>query len=158
MKKLYARELSRNQTILHLNVISQHDWPWPIEHCLLHIRIFFWRENKEAMFWSFHPLADKTNHEHLPKHFSRSYENRYQQPSFMSLGRPICKELRQRTHCINSSRSQLRRQQFEANIYVRDLMDWGIFSNYLTNITKTLSSTYVRSSWQTNLVGNAQMN
>ena len=45
---------------------------------------------------------------------------------FMSLGRPICKELRQRTHSINSSRSQLRRQQFEANIHVRDPMDWGI--------------------------------
>ena len=88
------------------------------------------------MFWSFHPLADKTNHEHLPKHFSRSYENRYQQPSFMSLGRPICKELRQRTHSINSSRSQLRRQQFEANIHVRDPMDWGIlklFNQYNQN-------------------------
>ena len=42
---------------------------------------------------------------------------------FMSLGRPICKELRQRTHSINSSRSQLRGQQFEANIHVRDPMD-----------------------------------
>ena len=42
---------------------------------------------------------------------------------FMSLGCPICKELRQRTHSINSSRSQLRRQQFEANIHVRDPMD-----------------------------------
>ena len=29
------------------------------------------------MFWSFHPLADKTNNEHLPKPFSRSYENRF---------------------------------------------------------------------------------
>ena len=29
------------------------------------------------MFWSFHPLADKTNNEHLWNgHFSRSYENR----------------------------------------------------------------------------------
>ena len=45
---------------------------------------------------------------------------------FMSLGRPICNELRQRTHSINSSRSQLRGQQFEANIHVRDPMDWGI--------------------------------
>ena len=42
---------------------------------------------------------------------------------FISLGRPICKELRQRTHSINSSRSQLRRQQFEANIHVSDPMD-----------------------------------
>ena len=30
---------------------------------------FLWRENKESMFWSFHPLADKTNNEHLPKTF-----------------------------------------------------------------------------------------
>ena len=44
----------------------------------------------------------------------------------MFLGRPICKELRQRTHSINSSRSQLRGQQFEANIHVRDPMDSGI--------------------------------
>ena len=27
------------------------------------------------MFWSFYPLADKTNNEHLRNHFSRSYEN-----------------------------------------------------------------------------------
>ena len=47
----------------------------------------------------------------------------YQQPFLMSLGRPICKELRQRTHSIVSSRSQLRGQQFEANIHVRDPMD-----------------------------------
>ena len=30
---------------------------------------FFWQENEEAMFCSFHPLADKTNNEHLPKPF-----------------------------------------------------------------------------------------
>ena len=30
---------------------------------------FLWRQNEEAMFWSFHPLADKTNNEHLPKPF-----------------------------------------------------------------------------------------
>ena len=29
----------------------------------------FWRENEDAMFWSFHPMADKTNKEHLPKPF-----------------------------------------------------------------------------------------
>ena len=32
---------------------------------------FFWRENEGAMSWSFHPLADKTNNEHLPKPFFR---------------------------------------------------------------------------------------
>ena len=39
---------------------------------------FLWRENEEAMFWSFHPLADKTINEHLHlyrNHFSRSDEN-----------------------------------------------------------------------------------
>ena len=30
---------------------------------------FLWRENEEAMFWSFHPLADETKNEHLPKPF-----------------------------------------------------------------------------------------
>ena len=30
---------------------------------------FIWRENAAAMFWSFHPMADKTNNEHLPKPF-----------------------------------------------------------------------------------------
>ena len=30
---------------------------------------FLWREKEEAMFWSLHPLADKTNNEHLPKPF-----------------------------------------------------------------------------------------
>ena len=33
---------------------------------------FLWRENEESMFWSFHPLADKTKKEHLTKPFSRS--------------------------------------------------------------------------------------
>ena len=32
---------------------------------------FFWRENEDAMSWSFHPLADKTNNEHFPKPFFR---------------------------------------------------------------------------------------
>ena len=37
---------------------------------------FLWRENKEAKFGSFHPLADKTNNERFLKlYFSRSYEN-----------------------------------------------------------------------------------
>ena len=32
---------------------------------------FLWRKNEEAMFWSFHPLADKTNNEQIPKPFER---------------------------------------------------------------------------------------
>ena len=31
-------ELSRNQSILHFDVILQNDWP--IEQCLLHIKVF----------------------------------------------------------------------------------------------------------------------
>ena len=38
MKKLHARELSRNLTILRFDVILQHDWL--IEQRLLHIRFF----------------------------------------------------------------------------------------------------------------------
>ena len=30
---------------------------------------FLWRENEESMFWSFHPLSDKTNNEHFAKPF-----------------------------------------------------------------------------------------
>ena len=36
------------QSILRFDVILQHDWS--IKQCLLHIRVFFWRENEEAMF------------------------------------------------------------------------------------------------------------
>ena len=62
--KNHARELPRNQSI-RFDVILQQDCP--IEQCLLQIIGFLWPENEESMFWSFHPLADKTNNEHLPK-------------------------------------------------------------------------------------------
>ena len=65
-------ELSRNLLILRFDFILQHNWP--IEQCLLHIRV--WRENEESMFSSLNPLADKINNEHLTKPFSRLYENR----------------------------------------------------------------------------------
>ena len=68
VKKVHARELSRSQSILPFDVILQHDWP--IEQCLLYIS---WRENEESMFWSFHPLADKTNNEHLRKPLFQDY-------------------------------------------------------------------------------------
>ena len=42
--------------------------------CLLHIRVFFGGKSK-SLFWSFHPLADKTKNTY-GNHFSRSYENR----------------------------------------------------------------------------------
>ena len=48
MKKLHARELSRNLTILRFDVILQHDWL--IEQRLLHIRFFFGGKTKSACF------------------------------------------------------------------------------------------------------------
>ena len=65
-------ELSRNLLILRFDFILQHNWP--IEQCLLHIRV--WRENEESMFSSLNPLADKINNEHLTKPVSRLYQNR----------------------------------------------------------------------------------
>ena len=50
----------------YCNTISQSNYAFSILW-------FLWGENEEAMFWSFHPLADKTNNEHVPR--SRSYEN-----------------------------------------------------------------------------------
>ena len=51
-------ELSRNQSILRFDVIPQHDWP--IEQCLLHMRVFFGGKTKSLCFDLFHPLADKS--------------------------------------------------------------------------------------------------
>ena len=48
MKKLHARELCRNQPTLGFDVILQHDWP--IEKCLLHIRVFFGGKTKRPRF------------------------------------------------------------------------------------------------------------
>ena len=59
-----SRPRTRNQSILRPDVIMQHDWP--IEQCLLHIRVFFGGKTKRPCFV---PLADKTNNEHLPKPF-----------------------------------------------------------------------------------------
>ena len=47
-KKIHARELSRSQWILRFDVILQHDWP--IEQCLLHIRVFYGGKTKRSMF------------------------------------------------------------------------------------------------------------
>ena len=47
-KKLLARELSRNQSILRFDVILQHDWS--IEQCLLHMRVFFGGKTKSPCF------------------------------------------------------------------------------------------------------------
>ena len=67
-------ELSRNQSILRFDVILQHDWP--IEQCLLHMRVFFGGKTKSLCFDLFiHWLIKQiTNTDR--NHFSRSYENR----------------------------------------------------------------------------------
>ena len=62
VKKFDAQLLSRNYLILSFDVILRHDWP--IKHCLLRVRVFFEKENKEIMCWSFHWLAYKRNSEH----------------------------------------------------------------------------------------------
>ena len=73
-EKLHARELSRNQSILCFDVILQHDWP--IEQCLLHIRVFFGGKTKSPCFDLFiHWLIKQVTNTYR-NHFSRSYENR----------------------------------------------------------------------------------
>ena len=47
---------------------------------LFNIRVFFGGKTNRPCFV---PLADKTNNEHLPNHFSRSYENRYRICGFL---------------------------------------------------------------------------
>ena len=48
MKKVHPRELSRSQSILPFDVILQHDWP--IEQCLLYIRILLGGKTKSPCF------------------------------------------------------------------------------------------------------------
>ena len=48
MKKRQARELSRNQPIVRLDVILQLDWP--IEQCLLHVGVFSGGKTKSPCF------------------------------------------------------------------------------------------------------------
>ena len=74
VKKLHARELSRSQSILPFDVILQLDWP--IEQCLLFIRIFFGGKTKSPCFdlfihWLIKQITNTYRH-----HFSRSYEYR----------------------------------------------------------------------------------
>ena len=74
MKKLHARELSRNQWILRFDVTLQHDWP--IEQCLLHVRVFFGGKTKSPCFDLFIHWLMKQMTNTYRNHFSRSYENR----------------------------------------------------------------------------------
>ena len=74
-KKLHARELSRNQSILRFDVILQHNWP--IEQSLLRIRVFFGGKTKRPCFDLFiHWLIKQITNTYYRNHFSRSCENR----------------------------------------------------------------------------------
>ena len=73
-ENLHTQGLSRNQSILRFDVILQHDWP--IEQCLLHIRVFFGEKAKSPCFDLFiHWLIKQITNTHR-NYFSRSYENR----------------------------------------------------------------------------------
>ena len=74
MNKLHARELSRNQPIIDLDVILQHDWL--IEQCLLNIRVFFGGKTKRSCFDLFIHWVMKQITNTYRNHFSRSYETR----------------------------------------------------------------------------------
>ena len=72
-KNFMPEELSRNQPILRFDVILQPDWP--IEQCLLHIRVFFGGKTKRPCFDLFiHWLLKQITNTYR-NHFSRSYEN-----------------------------------------------------------------------------------
>ena len=64
-------ELSRNQSILCFDAILQHNWP--IEKCLLHIRVFFGGKTKSLCFDLFtHIWLIKQITSIYRNHFSRS--------------------------------------------------------------------------------------
>ena len=73
-KTSHARELSRNQSILRFDVMLQHHWP--IEGCLLHIRVFFGGKTKSPCFDFFIHWLIKQIMNTYRKDFSRSHENR----------------------------------------------------------------------------------
>ena len=74
MKKRHARDLSQNQSIIHFDVMLQHDWP--IEQCLLHISGFFGGKTKRPCVDLFIHWLIKQVTNTCRNHFSRSYENR----------------------------------------------------------------------------------
>ena len=74
MKKPHAQELSRNKPILRFDVILQHNWP--IEQCLLHIKVFFGGEKKRPWSDLFIRWLIKQITNTYQNHFSRSYEIR----------------------------------------------------------------------------------
>ena len=78
-KNFMSRELSRNQWIPRYDIMLQHDWP--MEECLLHIRVFFGGKLKRPCFDLFiHSPIKQQQQKKLTNsyqnHFSRSFENR----------------------------------------------------------------------------------
>ena len=73
-KKIYARELSRDQLILCFGVIVQHDWL--IERYLLRNRVFYGGKTKSRCFDLFTHWLIKQIMNTYRNHFSRSNENR----------------------------------------------------------------------------------
>ena len=73
-KNFMPEELSRNQSKLRFDVILQHDWP--IEQCLLHIRVLFGGKTRSPCFDLFiHRLLKQITNTYR-NHFSRSCEDR----------------------------------------------------------------------------------
>ena len=69
VKKLHARELSRNQSILCFDIIRQHDWP--IESCLLHNYYgFLWGENEESSLTQNFKKTNIPLRHQIPCHYS----------------------------------------------------------------------------------------
>ena len=76
-KSFMPEELYRNQSIPRFDVILQHDWP--IEQCILHIRVFFGGKTESPCFDLFIHWLIKQITNTYRNHFSRSYENRSNQ-------------------------------------------------------------------------------
>ena len=68
---LSEQELSRNQPIFRFDVILRHDWP--IEQCLLRIKVFFGGKMKKACVDLFiHWLIKQVSYENRSIHLSAS--------------------------------------------------------------------------------------
>ena len=88
-KNFMPEELSRNQSILFFDVILQQDWP--IEQCLLYIRVFLSGKTKSPRVDLFiHWLRQQITNT-CRKHFSRSYKNRSMlfKETCMNLEKPL---------------------------------------------------------------------
>ena len=81
-------EFSRNLSILRFDVVPQLDWP--IEQCLLHIRVFFGGKTKSPCFDLFIHWLIKKITKTCRNHFSRSLENRSSNLEIRIAGSSCC--------------------------------------------------------------------